>query len=113
MDSGDPLERFALRNSCTSTFARAKKLWSRNDDSTANRSWTRPAVCIHRAVHRALGSRERCVLHLHPFYATTLASLEDSRILPIDQNANRRRAFSSAARSTRECFGGFGLLDDD
>jgi ribulose-5-phosphate 4-epimerase/fuculose-1-phosphate aldolase len=46
------------------------------------------AWAIHGAIHAAL-PRARCVLHLHPPYATALACLVDPRILPIDQNTAR------------------------
>lgn len=40
---------------------------------------------LHGAMHR-LCPHARCVLHVHSIYATVLASLKDSRLLPIDQN---------------------------
>lgn len=40
---------------------------------------------LHGSVHRHC-PQARCVLHCHSKYATVLASLEDSSILPIDQN---------------------------
>ncbi len=43
---------------------------------------------IHGALHRNV-PRAKCVLHAHPKYATVLASLADSRLLPIDQNTMR------------------------
>ena len=43
---------------------------------------------IHARLHLRL-PQARCVLHLHPRYATVLASLADSRMLPIDQNTMR------------------------
>ena len=46
------------------------------------------AWCIHGALHAML-PHARCVLHVHPKYATTLASLADPTILPIDQNTAR------------------------
>ncbi|MFC6857050.1 class II aldolase and adducin N-terminal domain-containing protein [Marivibrio halodurans] len=46
------------------------------------------AYAIHGALHRNL-PQARCVLHLHPKYATVLASLADSTIPPIDQNSMR------------------------
>jgi len=42
------------------------------------------AWCIHGAMHR-LRPDLRCVLHVHPPYATALCTLEDPRIRPIDQ----------------------------
>lgn len=41
---------------------------------------------LHGAIHRAL-PWARCALHLHPKYSTVLASLADSALPPIDQNA--------------------------
>ncbi len=46
------------------------------------------AWCIHGRIH-ALLPQARCVLHLHPPYATALAALADPRLLPIDQNTAR------------------------
>jgi ribulose-5-phosphate 4-epimerase/fuculose-1-phosphate aldolase len=46
------------------------------------------AFAIHGAIHRNV-PQARCVLHLHPKYATVLASLADSTIPPIDQNTMR------------------------
>lgn len=43
---------------------------------------------LHGALHRNC-PHARCVLHLHPAYATVLASLADSTMLPIDQNTAR------------------------
>ena len=43
---------------------------------------------IHSAIHRRL-PHARCVMHLHPKYATALAALADSTMLPIDQNTMR------------------------
>jgi ribulose-5-phosphate 4-epimerase/fuculose-1-phosphate aldolase len=43
---------------------------------------------IHGRMHAAL-PQARCVLHLHPPYATALAGLADPEIKPIDQNTAR------------------------
>src|SRR5262249_6566914 len=43
---------------------------------------------IHGALH-ALAPQARCVLHVHPPYATAIASLADPTIKPIDQNTAR------------------------
>ena len=43
---------------------------------------------IHSAIHRRV-PHARCVMHLHPKYATALAALADSTMLPIDQNTMR------------------------
>ena len=40
---------------------------------------------LHGAIHRHC-RHARCVMHVHPEYATVLASLADSRLPPIDQN---------------------------
>lgn len=40
---------------------------------------------LHGGVHRHC-PHARCVMHVHSMFATVLASLEDSRLLPIDQN---------------------------
>jgi ribulose-5-phosphate 4-epimerase/fuculose-1-phosphate aldolase len=46
------------------------------------------AWCIHGRIH-ALLPQARCVLHLHPPYATAVASLADPEIKPIEQNTAR------------------------
>lgn len=46
------------------------------------------AWSIHGRLH-ALLPHARCILHLHPPYATALASLADPEIKPIDQNTAR------------------------
>lgn len=46
------------------------------------------AWCIHGRMHARL-PQARCVMHLHPKYATALAGLADSTIYPIDQNTMR------------------------
>lgn len=40
---------------------------------------------LHGSIHRHL-PHARCLMHVHSIYATVLASLADSRLLPIDQN---------------------------
>lgn len=40
---------------------------------------------LHGAVHRHV-PHARCVMHVHSIHATVLASLQDSRLPPIDQN---------------------------
>lgn len=40
---------------------------------------------LHGAIHRNV-RHARCVMHVHSIYATVLASLDDSRLPPIDQN---------------------------
>ncbi|WP_419905102.1 class II aldolase/adducin family protein [Kiloniella sp.] len=46
------------------------------------------AWCIHGAVHAAVPNA-RVILHCHPIYATTLATLKDPSMKPIDQNTAR------------------------
>src|SRR5262249_9937098 len=46
------------------------------------------AWCIHGRIH-ALVPRARCILHVHPPYATALAALADPSLRPIDQNTAR------------------------
>ncbi|MGE0240281.1 MAG: class II aldolase/adducin family protein [Parvibaculaceae bacterium] len=46
------------------------------------------AWCIHGRMH-ALVPSARCVLHVHPAYATALAGLADPEVKPIDQNTAR------------------------
>jgi ribulose-5-phosphate 4-epimerase/fuculose-1-phosphate aldolase len=46
------------------------------------------AWCIHGAIHANL-PHARCVFHLHPPYATAIATLADPEIKPIDQNTAR------------------------
>lgn len=66
------------------------------------------AICIHGAIHKLLGRRARCILHLHPHYATALSSLKDPRLLPIDQNT--ARFFNRL--SYDDGFDGMGLWDE-
>jgi len=46
------------------------------------------AWCIHGAMHRNL-PQARCILHVHPRWATALSSLRDASMPPIDQNTMR------------------------
>lgn len=46
------------------------------------------AWCLHGRLHAAL-PQARCILHLHPTYATAIASLAHAEIPPIDQNTSR------------------------
>ncbi len=46
------------------------------------------AWCIHGQLHARV-PHARCVLHVHPPYATALSALKDPTILPIDQNTAR------------------------
>lgn len=63
---------------------------------------------IHSRVH-ANCPQARCIMHLHPRYATALASLQDSRMPPIDQNTMRFFGRLSIDKG----FGGMGLSDDE
>lgn len=65
------------------------------------------AWCIHGAMHRR-NPNIRCLLHLHPKYATALASLKDASMPAIDQNTARfygRITFDDG-------FSGMGLGDE-
>jgi ribulose-5-phosphate 4-epimerase/fuculose-1-phosphate aldolase len=46
------------------------------------------AWSLHGRLHAAL-PQARCIIHLHPTYATTIAALADPEIKPIDQNTAR------------------------
>jgi ribulose-5-phosphate 4-epimerase/fuculose-1-phosphate aldolase len=46
------------------------------------------AWSLHGRLHAAL-PHARCIIHLHPTYATVIASLADPEIKPIDQNTAR------------------------
>ena len=46
------------------------------------------AWCIHGSMHASL-PQARCILHVHPKYATAIAALADPEIKPIDQNTAR------------------------
>ena len=46
------------------------------------------AWCIHGQLHR-LVPHARCILHVHPPYATALATLKNPTLLPIEQNTAR------------------------
>jgi ribulose-5-phosphate 4-epimerase/fuculose-1-phosphate aldolase len=61
------------------------------DDDTVMDSEDAPdstAWCIHGRIHSAL-PQARCILHLHPPYATALSTLADPEIKPIDQTTAR------------------------
>ena len=61
-----------------------------NDPETMNRpdAPDPSAWCIHGHLH-AGAPQARCILHLHPPYATAICSLADPDIKPIDQNTAR------------------------
>ncbi len=46
------------------------------------------AWAIHGSLHRLL-PQARCVMHVHPTYATALSALQDPRLLPVDQTSAR------------------------
>ena len=80
-----------------------------NDPETMNRpdAPDPTAWCIHGAMHRS-NPNARCLVHLHPKYATALASLKDVSLPAIEQNTARfygRIAFDNG-------FGGMGLGDE-
>jgi ribulose-5-phosphate 4-epimerase/fuculose-1-phosphate aldolase len=62
---------------------------------------------IHGAIHRNV-PHARCVMHVHPKYATVLACLKDSSMPPIDQNT--MRFFGRIA--VDEGFDGMGLGEE-
>ena len=63
-------------------------------DSRETQTLTRPdapdpsAWCIHSQLHATIPAA-RCVLHVHPPYATALSTLADPTLNPIDQNTAR------------------------
>jgi ribulose-5-phosphate 4-epimerase/fuculose-1-phosphate aldolase len=63
-------------------------------DSEDDSTMTKPnapdltAWSLHGRLHAAL-PQARCIIHLHPPYATAIASLADPEIKPIDQNTAR------------------------
>ncbi len=61
-----------------------------NDKSTMDRpnAPDLTAWSLHGRLHAAL-KHARCIIHLHPPYATAIASLADPEIKPIDQNTAR------------------------
>ena len=75
-------------------FARVKASELLLLDSDDQETMSRPdapdasAWCIHGHIHRAV-PHARCLLHVHPPYATAIASLADPGIPPIEQNTAR------------------------
>jgi len=75
-------------------FARVKASELLLLDSDDPETMSRPdapdpsAWCIHGHLHRAL-PHARCILHVHPPYATAIAALADPGIPPIEQNTAR------------------------
>lgn len=62
---------------------------------------------LHGGIHRHC-PHARCVMHVHSNYATVLASLKDSRLPPIDQNA----AMFHNRYVIDEAYGGLALEDE-
>lgn len=81
-----------------------------NDKETMNRPGAPDATAwfIHGRLHANL-PQARAIMHLHPRYTTALAGLEDSTMLPIDQNT--MRFYGRVA--TDEAYGGMALSDDE
>jgi ribulose-5-phosphate 4-epimerase/fuculose-1-phosphate aldolase len=110
----DPSGRQFLMNPRGRHFSRMRAsdlLLLDADDKTALHRPDAPdatAWYIHGRIHARL-PHARCLLHLHPRYATALASLADSRMPPIDQNTMR----FWGRLVVDEGFGGMGLSDDE
>lgn len=66
------------------------------------------AWSLHGRLHAAL-PHARCIIHLHPPYATALASLANPEILPIDQNT--ARFFNRVAMDLN--YGGMANTDEE
>ena len=81
-----------------------------NDKSTMDRPDAPDATAwfIHGRLHAKL-PQAGCIMHLHPRYATALAALADSTILPIDQTT--MRFYGRVAHD--EAFGGMALSEDE
>jgi len=80
-----------------------------NDDSTMDQANAPDptAWAIHSAMHRNL-PQARCLLHLHPKFATALASIDVDGLPPIDQNT--MRFYNRVSLDTG--FDGMGLGDE-
>jgi ribulose-5-phosphate 4-epimerase/fuculose-1-phosphate aldolase len=66
-------------------------LYLNSDDGSTMKRPDAPdltAWSLHGRLHAAL-PQARCIIHLHPTYATTIAALADPEIKPIDQNTAR------------------------
>ena len=80
-----------LMNPNQKHFSRIKAsdmlLLDANDPKTMNKPGAPDPTAwgLHGSVHR-LCPHAKCVMHVHSIHATVLASLADSRLLPIDQN---------------------------
>lgn len=81
-----------------------------NDPATTSRpnAPDPTAWYIHARLHARL-PQARCIMHLHPRYATALAALADSTMYPIDQNT--MRFYGKVALD--DAFGGMALSDDE
>jgi ribulose-5-phosphate 4-epimerase/fuculose-1-phosphate aldolase len=66
------------------------------------------AWSLHGRLHAVL-PHARCIIHLHPAYATAIASLADPEIKPIDQNT--ARFFNRVAMDMS--YGGMANTDDE
>lgn len=66
------------------------------------------AWSLHGRIHAAL-PHARCIIHLHPAYATVVASLSDPEIKPIDQNT--ARFYNRVA--VDDNYGGMANTDDE
>ena len=75
-------------------FARVKASELLRLDADDPETMSRPdapdasAWCIHGHIHGAL-PHARCILHVHPPYATAVAALADPSVRPIEQNTAR------------------------
>lgn len=110
----EPTGRYFLMNPRGRHFSRIRAsdliLLDTEDASTLDRPDAPDPTAWH--IHGRIHARcphARCVMHLHPRYATALASLADSRMPPIDQNT--MRFFGRLAID--EGFGGMGLSTDE
>lgn len=109
----DDGKQFLMNPDCRH-FSRIKAsellLLDADDPETLNRpnAPDLTAWYIHARIHAKL-PHARCVLHVHPKYATVLASLKDSTIYPIDQTTSR--FFEKIALD--EGYAGLALDDDE
>lgn len=110
----EPSGRYFLINPRGRHFSRMRAsdlvLLDTQDSETLNRpdAPDPTAWYIHSRIH-AHCPQARCVMHLHPRYATALAALQDSRMPPIDQNT--MRFFGRLAVDDE--FSGMGLSDNE
>ena len=108
-DDGDQFLINPFGRHFSSVRASELLLLDAHDDSTMEKPGAPDptAWAIHGAMHRNL-PQARCVMHVHSKYATALASLEDPRLPPIDQNT--MRFFDRVAVDSG--FDGMGLGDE-